>query len=91
MTTSKGMKYIDVTYMAERIDYEQGDGVFTSEAGMRLLVAEDVAAWLVEGGEIAEIYMHDLEYTLRGREMLCHGVYVNGSVSVRIVDDDAEA
>ena len=91
METPKGMKYIDVTYTAARIDYERGDGVFTGEAGMRLLVAEDVAAWLVEGGEIAADYRGHIEEIVAHREMLCHGRYMDGSVSVEIVDDDAEA
>ena len=89
MRAPKGMKYIDVTYTAARIDYEQGDGVFTGEAGMRLLVAEDVAAWLVEGGEIAEDYRLHIEEIVAHREMLCHGRYMDGSIKdIRVVEDD---
>ena len=89
MTTPKGMKYIDVTYTAERIDYEQGDGVFRGEACMRLLVAKDIAEWLVEGGSLAETYVCRLEIIIRNRERLCHGEYVEGSVgAIEIVDDE---
>ena len=94
MTTPKGMKYIDVTYMAERTDDARMDGIFRGEASMRLLVDESVARWLTEfpPGEYAEyVYYPDIEAILRSREHLCIGKYVEGSAIVRLVDDDAEA
>ena len=94
MTTPKGMRWVDVTYEAERTDEAQMDGVIQGEASMRLLVDESVARWLTEfpPGEYAEyVYYPDIEAILRSREHLCIGKYVEGSAIVRIVDDDEEA
>lgn len=91
MKAPEGMKWIDVTYMAGRVE-DGSNCVFEGEAGMRLLVAEDVAQRLVEGGPIAEGYYRLwLETVIAHREMLCHGMYVDGSIKdIRILEDDDE-
>ena len=98
MKAPEGMKWIDVTYTARRIEARFGtgtSGVFEGEAGMRILVDRDVAKYLSKACDWAaplpDGSLSTLERILRAREELCRGKYVEGSIKdIRIMEDDDE-